>query len=263
MLAWGVQANRIGSNPLASLKPLPTKGKERKQHRVMTVSELLLVFEASPDYLKPCWRMLATTGMRRQELASLTFDDVDFNKAVVSIRAENSKTGRPREIPLDEEMLATIQRLHDEAPFRRPGTGNTAKDTEAIERAFSKRHVFVTQAGTPWGHRLLRRFYAICKRVGIEDAVPGGSVDIHAFRGTFTPLAIDGGANPKDVQTILGHSSLEMTMNAYAKSTAHARRAAISALPFAKAAAPEHIVSLPNVSKTGPSIPVASQVVAS
>ncbi len=262
MLAWAVKHRYVGSNPLDKVAPLPTKGLERKQRRALTVAEIECILAASPAYLKPCWRMFMTTGIRRGELTSLKFDDVDFERAAVTIRAVNAKSKRDREIPLDEEMLATIRRLHGEAPFRKPGKGTTAKDTAIIELAFSKAHVFVTQAGTPWGHRLLRRFHAICKRVGIEGAEPGGSVDLHSLRVTFTTLTIEGGANPKEVQSILGHATLELTMNTYAKSTARGRRAAISALSFAKAAEPTHVISLPNVSKAHSSNLDASQVVA-
>lgn len=262
MLIWAVEARHIGSNPLERIKPLPTKGRERKQRRPLSVTEVQAILDTSPAYLKPCWRMFMTTGIRRGELSSLTFDDIDFDRAVVTIRAENAKGKREREIPLDAEMLATIRQLQSDAPFRRPGKGNTLKDQERIDAAFSKQHVFVTQAGTPWGHRLLRRFYAICRRVGIDDAHHGGAVDLHSLRVTFTTLSIEGGANPKEVQAILGHSTLDLTMNTYAKSTARGRRGVVNALPFAKAAEPEHAISMQNVPKMCASSESALQVVA-
>ena len=73
--------------------------------------------------------------------------------------------------------------------------------------------------GTPLRNNLLARFYAVCRRAGIHDAEPGGSVDIHALRVTFTTLSLEHGAKPKAVQEILGHSTLAMTMSVYAKAT--------------------------------------------
>jgi hypothetical protein len=76
------------------------------------------------------------------------------------------------------------------------------------------------------------------------DQLLFSSVDLHALRGTFATLAIDGNANPRAVQSILGHATLDMTMRVYTKATDKAKRAAISALPFATASAPAHVVSI-------------------
>jgi integrase len=268
MFNWGVGRELIGSNPLAKLKPLPTDGEKRKDRRSLSVEEVEAVFEASPDWLRPVLRMFAVTGMRRNEVCTLKFSDVDFERGVVIVRAKTAKTKREREIPLDDEMLATIKRLHDDAPFRRPGKGNTAKDSEAIAKRFSKEHVFVTTANTRWGHNLLKRFYVVCKRAGIRGAQAGGSVDLHALRVTFTTLSIQNGGNPTDVQATLGHASLKMTMDIYSKSTDHGKRAAVSALPFAKVSNPGHVIPLltvakiGGVAKSGTSAPDASQIVA-
>ena len=79
---------------------------------------------------------------------------------------------------------------------------------------------------------------------GIVDAEPGGSVDIHALRVTFTTLSLEHGASPKAVQAILGHSTLAMTMGVYAKATESAKRSAITALPFAQSSGPAHVLTL-------------------
>lgn len=45
---------------------------------------------------------------------------------------------------------------------------------------------------------------------------------------------------------ILGHSTLNLTMGIYTKATDRAKRDAITALPFAKASQPKHVVSIPS-----------------
>ena len=131
--------------------------------------------------------------------------------------------------------------------------------TEQQRERFSPEHVFVTNANTPWRNNLLTRFYAVCKRAGIDDAKCGGSVDIHSLRVSFTTLALENGASPKAVQAILGHSTLALTMGVYAKATDRAKRAAIGALPFAKVSAPEHLIPVQTVSKVCPSNSDATQ----
>ncbi len=73
-------------------------------------------------------------------------------------------------------------------------------------------------------------------------------MDIHALRGTVTTLAMEGGANPKEVQAINGHATLK-TMDAYARSTAQGQRAVVNSLPYAKAAQPKHLIRLQSAHK--------------
>ena len=59
-------------------------------------------------------------------------------------------------------------------------------------------------------------------------------MDIHSLRVSFTSLAIANGADPKSVQDILGHSTVELTMRVYAKAMDTMKRRAVAALPFAR-----------------------------
>ena len=48
-----------------------------------------------------------------------------------------------------------------------------------------------------------------CKRAGIE------AFTAHAFRDTFATRCVESGMRPKTLQTILGHSSISVTMDLY------------------------------------------------
>ncbi|MFO0949506.1 MAG: site-specific integrase [Planctomycetota bacterium] len=210
----------------------------------MSVAEVEAIFEHSPDYLRPALRMFVTSGVRRDELVNMKFADVDLEARTVTVRAEYSKNHKAREIPLDDEMVGIIEALKARAKDRQPVAGNTKRFTERQAANFSRDHVFVTKANTPWRNNLLTRFYAVCKKAGIADAIPGGPVDLHSLRVTFTTLSIDHGASPRAVQSILGHSSLNLTMSIYAKATERSKRDAVGALPFAKTSGPNHVIPL-------------------
>jgi integrase len=244
MLNLAVEWGRIGSNPIAGIKPLRHDAK-RKERRALTLAEVESLFQASPDYLRPVWRAFMVTGIRKNELARMRFADVDFERRVVTVQAGTAKNHKPREVPLDDDTLATIAALRDAAPDRQHKAGRDERQTVQQRAAFSRDHVFVTKANTPWRNNLLTRFYAICKRAGIEGAHKGGSVDIHSLRVTFTTLALEGGASPKAVQAILGHSTLALTMGVYARATDRSKRDAVAALPFARMTAPAHTVAFP------------------
>jgi integrase len=246
MFNKGVEWGHIGTNPLAGLKPL-RHDKPVKQRRSLTVAEIKGLFEHSPDYLRPVWRTFACTGLRLNELADLRFSDVDFERRTLTVRPELAKSKKAREIPLDDTLLAMLVELRDGAgDRRRPVPGKTAAETADRAARFSRDHVFVTTANTPHRSGLLKLFYAACCRTGIEDAGSGGSVDLHSLRVSFTTLALENGASPKAVQAILGHATLGMTMNVYAKATERAKRDAITALPFASSSTPDHVIAVQN-----------------
>ena len=67
----------------------------------------------------------------------------------MTVRAEVAKNKKAREIPLDDEMLATIGRLQGEAKDRQPVKGWTAKQTDQQANSFSRGQLFVSQANTP------------------------------------------------------------------------------------------------------------------
>ena len=238
MLNKGVDWKMIGLNPLAALKPL-RHDEPTKDRRSLSAAEVELIFANAPDWLRKPLRLFASTGIRRNELVSLRITDVDFERRCIVIRASVAKSRKAREIPLDDDTAAMLAKLCDQAKQRERIPGKTP------EGRFSREHVFVTAWNTPLRNNLLRAFYAVCKRAGIEGGWQGGSVDLHSLRGTFTTLTIENGANPKAVQSILGHSTLAMTMGVYAKATERSKRDAIAALPFARVTPPDHVIAFP------------------
>jgi integrase len=206
------------------------EGDPTKVRRALTVDEVSDIFTHSPPDLKPMLRMYCTTGMRRGELATQRFDDNYWERRSMTVRASVAKSTNAREVPLDDETMLMLEELREQAAGRPDG--------------WDREHVFVNCIGRPHRNTLLEQFYVVYKHAAIADAVPGGSVNLHALRTTFISLTIENGASPKAVQPIVGHSTPTMTMSVYALATDKAKRAAISALPFAKASAPAHVVTL-------------------
>ncbi|HEX4144795.1 MAG TPA: site-specific integrase [Pirellulales bacterium] len=246
LLAKAVQWKRIGSNPIKDVKPLRHDA-PCKERRSLEASEVERLFAVSPEHLRPVWRMFMSTAVRRGELVNMRFADIDFEQQTVTVRASTAKNHKAREIPLDDTMLAILADLRAQAKDRRPLGHPIAAQAAKQAAAFSREHVFVSRANTPLRNNLLDRFYAVCAKAGIDDGHPGGSVDLHSLRVTCATLMLQGGANPKDVQAILGHSTLALTMRVYAKATDRGKRSAIGVLPFAKVSSPKHLVAVQNV----------------
>ena len=71
--------------------------------------------------------------------------------------------------------------------------------------------LFVHHTGVPLTPRqvqyLVERLYV---RAGIRARVPAGAL-VHALRHTFATTALEGGADLKEVQRLLGHASADST----------------------------------------------------
>ena len=88
------------------VKRLSEVGNERKGF--FTEAEIRDVITHLPDYLKDFVLFAYITGMRRGEVQSLRWSDVDGD--VITLRPENSKNNESRTIPLDGELGELMER---------------------------------------------------------------------------------------------------------------------------------------------------------
>jgi len=233
MLRWAVRQRLIGSNSIADVRPL--KHDHAKQGRALTDDEVSRLLAASPQPWRDIWYGFLVTGLRKNELASLTFSDIDWENRELVVRASVAKNGRERRIPVEAGLWDILCRQRDQAPHRLPGQGKTPAITAKVQRLFTRDHVFVTSQNTPLTHRsgLYHAFMRCCLLAGIDVQDRGdGHVDLHSTRRTFATSLIVGLADPKSVQDLLGHSTLDMTMRLYAKVHRQDKRAAIGRLSY-------------------------------
>ena len=137
--------------------------------------------------------VLYSTGMRRSELCRLRTSDIDTARRTVLV--EQGKGRRDRVIPIGERALAWVARYQTDA---RP---QLASDPD---------HgiLFLTVAGddiTP--DHLTER---VGRYIRTATGKPGSC---HAFRHTMATLMLDGGADIRHIQEMLGHAELSTTQS--------------------------------------------------
>lgn len=237
MLNWAVDRKKVGFNPIKKLSKLKEYPRDS---RALEPEEVKALMECSTEFWRRVWYAYLASGTRKMELANSLFTDVDWKQRVLIVRPGYAKNSRERRIPLDDRLFEIMVKQKENAKSRQPGKWSDEKTTRRINELFTQRHIFVTTANTPLGSNVYREFKAACKRAGISLTTTdsdGRVIDVvclHSTRHTFASNLIINGADPRSVQQLLGHRTLDMTMKIYAKLFASQQRSAISKLSIAK-----------------------------
>jgi len=122
--------------------------------------------------------LVYSAGLRAQEAVGLALADVDFEQELVRVQG---KGGKERAVPLGEEAA---YRLHRYLEDGRPQLARGAVDA-----------VFLSARGKPLDTSTLRRLLP----------------NPHQLRHAFATHLLEGGADLRTIQELLGHSSLSTT----------------------------------------------------
>lgn len=105
ILYWAVDEQIIPSNPLARLK----MARERRTRRqVLSVAEEQELLRAAKAHLRTMVIFALDTGMRRGEITSQLWEDIDFNRNVLFVTRSKTPEGESREIPLSNRLLEVL-----------------------------------------------------------------------------------------------------------------------------------------------------------
>jgi integrase len=107
-----IETKRLSSGP--AIKHLSETGNARTGF--FTEIEIRKVISNLPEYLRDFVLFAYITGMRKGEVGSLRWSDVHGD--AITLRAENSKNGEGRTIPLEDELAEIIERRQKARHFR-------------------------------------------------------------------------------------------------------------------------------------------------
>jgi integrase/recombinase XerD len=193
---WMVRNNHILNNPASDLD-LP-RIEKRIPRTIFTAEEVERVMVV-PDIGTPVGlrdrALLETfysTGVRRAELIRLKLYDVDRERNTLTIRQGKGK--KDRMIPIGERALAWVEKYLREA---RPVLALEPDDAT----------LFLTQYGEPFHPDAMS--YLV--RDYVAQANLGKSGSCHTFRHTMATLMLEGGADIRYIQQMLGHAELSTT----------------------------------------------------
>lgn len=105
ILYWSVDEQLLPSNPLARFK----MARERRTRRqVLSISEEVPLLAAAKGHLHKMILIALDTGMRRGEITSQTWEDIDFAQKVLFVTHSKTPEGESREIPLSQRLLELL-----------------------------------------------------------------------------------------------------------------------------------------------------------
>lgn len=203
---WAVQQGIVKANPFKGITQRP--GEPR---RPMTDREFRALLKAT-EPKRPTGRkrgkrprrptrgerfrqvlfFLRYTGARPGEMASLTWDDVDLDRAVIVLRRHKTirmqRVPRPRIIQLVPLVVKLLKRI---------------KQQQVPET----KHVFLTARRTPWNRWNL----GLRMRRLREKAKVSNDVKMYGIRHQFGTQSVVNGVDIKTLSELMGHTTTRMT----------------------------------------------------
>jgi len=175
----------FGNNPVSEARLIQVNN---QKERILSNDEEDRLLALSNPHLKPILITALNTGMRKNEILTLKWSNIDQDTGVITLEHTNTKTKRTRRIPINSILrkLLLEQRLKsggNDYVFLGP-SGNAYRRHDSIKGSFER----------------------TCKNAGIEG------LRFHDLRHTAATRMVEAGASIVAVSKILGHSDIKMTM---------------------------------------------------
>ncbi|TMK39684.1 MAG: tyrosine recombinase [Actinobacteria bacterium] len=184
----------VAHNP-AELVPAPKR--PARLPRVLKPAELSALLDRIPASTpldvrdRALFEVAYACGLRAEELVDLELTSVDFDRETVRVEGKGAKT---RLVPIGEEALAALGRY-------------LARARPALAGAGDESALFLSKSGRRLGTSDVRRRLRVWAR---RSGLPG-SPSPHALRHSFATHLLEGGADLRAIQELLGHASISTT----------------------------------------------------
>ncbi len=208
-----------GENP-ADLLSSPKRS--QRLPRVLKPAEVAALLDRIPQTGplelrdRALFELAYACGLRAEELVTLDVSSVDFDSESVRVEGKGDKT---RLVPAGEHALAALERYLARA---RPAL--SVDDARAL---------FLSKSGRRLGTSDIRRRLRTWARLAARGAPALGDAHPHALRHSFATHLLEGGADLRAIQELLGHASISTTQVYTRVESARLRQAYVSSHPRA------------------------------
>jgi len=195
MITQGQKWEMVDEETAKRVKSVKLLKEDNKRLRFLTLEECHRLIDCCQKHLKPIVTIALHTGMRRGEILSLKWEQVDLKHGFILL--DISKNGERREIPIN----TTLEYLFKEIPH----------SAESM-------YVFAGKNGNPLTD-IKNSFHAALSKAGILD------FRFHDLRHTFASHLVMAGVDLTSVKELLGHKDITMTLRYSHLAPGHKRKA--------------------------------------
>jgi site-specific recombinase XerD len=194
MHAYFVAAGTAASNP-ADLLPAQKRGS--RLPRVLAREQVASLLDRIPARTplevrdRALFELAYSCGLRAEEIVSLDLGDPDFDSETIRATGKGSKT---RVVPIGEPAQRALRRYLDAG---RHALGPTREEAA----------LFVSRRGRRLSASDVRRRL----QKWVRETAVAGHVSPHTLRHSFATHLLEGGADLRSIQELLGHSSVSTT----------------------------------------------------
>ena len=135
------------------------------------------------------------SGLRAEELVSLDLEAVDFDAETVRVEGKGGKT---RLVPVGEHALHALERY-------------LARGRPALVEAARATALFLSKSGRRLSTSDVRRRLRTWARQAAAHAPALAEAHPHALRHSFATHLLEGGADLRSIQELLGHATISTT----------------------------------------------------
>ncbi|WP_420436268.1 tyrosine-type recombinase/integrase [Candidatus Poriferisocius sp.] len=192
---WAERTGRVAADPtIGAMVPI----RERRLPRVLRSEELRTLLDQPRSAVAGDSRarrqrdiavleLLYGSGLRVSEVCAIRAGDIDWERRRLTV---NGKGSKQRIVPLSEPAAAALSEWMSDGR------------EEMADPSVAEDAVFVNLRGRPINAQAVRRL--VDRRASVQT-------NPHALRHTFATHLLDGGADLRQVQELLGHADLGST----------------------------------------------------
>jgi integrase len=189
VLKGGVPAQ----NPIANVS---LEREHNERDRILSFDEFTRLHAAAEDWLKPVLQVAYHTGMRKGEIRSLRWDQIDPKTSNLRLKSGDTKTGEGRVIPLNQALTTLFK----------SGTRYLSCPWVFVNPAQMEAWQASPEMIDPRYHAtsITHAFVRACQKAGVKNAT------FHDLRHTFVTNARRAGIDYFRIMAITGHRTMEV-----------------------------------------------------